>query len=343
MRWIPREAVVPRRDETAAVWPLLAAQPSVLGDVRVRETGVAIAAGHVLLGLDAEGGRHLLVPLPLGEQLREDRTSQGVRIVERTFLDGERSLRFADVACRLPHLVELFDVLVDEMLDSLELRPASGHGACRVVLERWRELLERERERLLGGEQLAALLAELWYARKVVEHDPARRLDFWEGPHGGRHDLRRGGTALEVKATLVREGLSVEIHGQEQLEPPEGGQLYLAVMRLERVERDGLSVPVLVRHLLDSGVERHQLIGLLDRVGYRLADSLAYEHLQFRILDHKLYLVDEGFPRIIRSSFVSGNVPPGVLRLRYHVDLAGESPQALPADALDTIVARLAA
>jgi hypothetical protein len=146
-----------------------------------------------------------------------------------------------------------------------------------------------------------------------------------------------------VKATLVREGLSVEIHGQEQLEPPEGGELYLAVMRLERVDRDGLTVPTLVRDLLELGADRQQLIALLDRAGYRLAESRTYERMHFRIRDHRLYAVDEAFPKIVASSFVSGAIPTGVLRLRYCVDLTGASPVPLSAHELETIFMRLAA
>lgn len=334
---------MPRRDETPAVWPLLATQPSVLGDVRVRETGITVSAGSALLGLDVDGGRHLLVPLHPDEPLREDRTSRGVHITERTLLDGERSLRFADVACRVTHLVELFDILVDEMLDALERQPPSSPAACLAVLGRWRELLEHERGPLLGVERLAALLAELWHLRGIVERDPARRVDCWTGPRSDRHDLRRGSIALEVKATLVREGLSVEIHGQEQLEPPEGGDLYLGVMRLERVDRDGLTVPALVRELLDLGADRQQLIALLERAGYRLSESGTYERMHFRVRDHRIYTVDKRFPKIIASSFLSGAVPTGILRLRYDVDLTGESPVPLPAHELDTILTRLAA
>jgi hypothetical protein len=337
-----KEAIVARRDEPAAVWPLLAAQP-VLGDMRVRETGIVVSAGPVLLGLDVNAGRHLLVPLRPDEPLREDRTSHGVHIVDRRLLDGERTQRFADVACRLPHLAELFNVLVDEMLDSLERQTPPGPAGCHAVLERWRELLEHERGTLLGTEQLAALVAELWYLREIVERDPARRLDCWVGPHGDRHDLRRRNMALEVKATLVREGLLVEIHGHEQLEPPEGGQLYLAVMRLERIDQEGLTVPELVRSLLDMGIDRKQLVDLLDRVGYRLTDSAAYDQFHFRVRDQRMYLVDAQFPRIIASSFVSGVMPRGILRLRYFVDLTGESPVSLPPHELDALMARFAA
>ncbi len=50
------------------------------------------------------------------------------------------------------------------------------------------------------------------------------------------------GASLEVKASLSRHGRFPEIHSVEQLEPPTGAVLYLAMMKLERVAAGGLNV-----------------------------------------------------------------------------------------------------
>ena len=98
-------------------------------------------------------------------------------------------------------------------------------------------------------------------------------MTVWTGPTEALHDIQRDGDALEVKGTLNREGVTVEIHGLRQLEAPAGGTLHLVVHRLEHAAAQGISVPDLVRSVIDLGVSRHEFVRLLGRYGYDMADE----------------------------------------------------------------------
>ena len=308
-----------------------------LGDIRVYETDVAADAGTLLLGLDAEGLRHLLIPIGEEDTVREDRRSRGVHLENRTLIDQDSERRFGDVVCRTPHLNELFGVLTDEMAAGIVADPDAPIDACLGVLDRWRELLERESTKLLGPQQIAAIFAELWNLRRLVARDPGA-ASFWTGPAGGIHDISTPNGAIEVKSTTARYGRVVEIHGQEQLRPPENGNLYLAVMRLEVPASDGDStLPSLVRELLDLGADRHELLQRLSRVGYRLDDETAYSSLPVAVLEDRVYAVDAGLPSIVPATFVNGHVPAGVVRLVYSIDLTGEPPTPLDPEAVDRL------
>lgn len=318
------------------------AQSAGLADLRVVETSVRLPAGMVMLGLDVSGHRHLLVPLTAEATVQEDLSSQGVHIELRELLDRGRLRRFGDVHCLVPHLNELFGTVADEMLAAIAESPEDPVRACSRVLDRWRELLRPGSQRLLGAQQLAGLLAELLVLHDVLQHDPARRLDLWVGPDGGRHDFRRGDLALEVKATLAREGLLIEVHGAEQLEAPPGGRLWLAVARLESVPGGGLTVPDAVRDLITLGVHEHDLIARLAQAGYLREHEDSYATVRFEIRDRLLYAIQPGFPRIVPDSFADGSIPTGVMRLTYVVDLTNRPPVPLDEETAARVYAGLA-
>ena len=300
-----------------------------LGDIRVYETDVRVPGGAVLLGLDAEDLRHLLVPLSADEESREDRRSRGVHVLDRALIDAGTSRRFCDVASLKAGPQELFGILAAEMLSELRDNRRSPAQVCIRVLDRWRELLERESVKLLGTKQLAALLAELHFLERVVELTGPSALAAWAGPEGAIHDLRSSRAALEVKSSLARYGRIVEIHGQEQLRPPKGGTLYLGVLQLEAVGTGGMSAPDKVTSLLDLGVDREGLLHRLARVGYAIDDQEAYSLVRFEIRESRVYEVTDEFPRIVPESFIESRVPAGVVRLVYQIDLTGEPPVPL--------------
>jgi hypothetical protein len=255
--------------------------------------------------------------------------------------ESNAKLAFIDVVCLVPRLNDLFADVAADMLEALQIDASDPGLVCQQVLGRWRELLERPDPRLLGPQQLAGLFGELLLVKDLVELSPSSALDAWTGPAKDQHDFTRESVAVEVKTTTVREGRVVQIHGAQQLEPPLGGYLYLAFVRLD-VEDGGASVPGLIESILGNGVDRESFFNLLARSGYDPAQSLEYEYPKFVVRERRLYPVVDGFPRIVGSSFIAAEIPAGVLRLRYDIDLTGEPPHALDDRNAATLLSRLA-
>lgn len=322
-------------------WQVLGALASEAASLRVRELeDRRTPAGPLLVGLDGQGYRHLLVPIGPGERMVEDRRSAGVQIREHLLEEesGKRR-RFVDVVCLRPDLNELFAIVAAEMLDRLEADPDLPDRACRLVLERWRELLDSQGTGVPGLDRLIGVFGELWQLRELVRRHPAA-LDSWAGPRGARHDFVAPAVALEVKTTLARQGRFAEIHGHDQLEPPEGSRLYLAFVQLEQAPA-GLSVADLAAATVDAGADRSVLNALLAAAGLNPAVLAATATMRFRVTTHRLYAVDGPFPRIVSASFVGGVLPPGVLRLTYRIDLSGEPPHPLTEWEADAVYRQL--
>lgn len=308
-----------------ATWAALAHDARTETDLRVRRLRLESDIGPVFAGRDHAGCDHLLIAID--GSFTEDRRSAGVHVVQRELdIDGTR-YTLIDVACRSTSANPVFHRLVDEIYQELRESPDTPLFIVHNVLGRWRELLAQIFPSL-GPGALAGLFGELWWLQRVVERDPDRSIEVWRGPLGEPHDLRRGSTALEVKTTTRREGRFVEIHGAEQLVGPENGRLFLGYTRLSK-DADGRSVPELVEALIATGVPGAELLARLEQLGWKPADIDSYDAQRFIVADHDVYAVDDAFPRVVPGSFVHGTVPPGVLGLRYTVDLTGAYPQPL--------------
>jgi Putative PD-(D/E)XK family member, (DUF4420) len=329
-------------DRLAEAWAVLGAAAAREATIRVEPAGVAVPDGDVLAGLDVDGGRHLLIPVVPLTGFREDRRSAGVQIRRTVLEDAGVGRHFVDVICLVPRLNDLFAQVAADMLQALLLDPGDPPRACHEILERWRELLEKPDPQLLGPKQLAGLFGELLVVKELVQRNPANGIDAWTGPSRSQHDFTRGSLAIEVKTTTVREGRMVEIHGAEQLERPDGGELLLCFVRLD-VEPDGTSVPELVDSVLALGIERRTFLDLLARGGYEPSRAAEYQRPRFVIRERSFYQVTQDFPQITASSFRAGAVPPGVLRIRYDVDLTGEPPYPLDDAAIERALLMLAA
>ncbi len=310
------------------------------GEFRVLNTAVRVATGIVLYALDSEGYYHLLLPVREETLVPPDRRSAGVHILPRLLEEEGSKAHFIDVACRKADLNEVFTHLADDMLSVLGVDATDPFGTCRRVLIKWRELIERESVSILSREALAGLFAELVELRRVIGRNP-ECLVRWVGPVGGRHDFVAGQTALEVKASLRRDGRFFEVHGVEQLTPPEMGALFVAAVKLEAGEAGGESVPEVIKQLINHGVDSRDLLSRLAAAGYDARDARHYEEIRYRVVEERIYPVVEHFPRITAASFASGSTPSGVTRIQYTIDLSMEPPFPLDESDVSELYRRL--
>jgi hypothetical protein len=328
--------------ELALAWAAFSeAGRPIPGDFRVYDTPVTSRGRPAMLGIDAEGRRHLLVPVNDSEPVPEDRSGTGIHILSRKLEAKDRVQILADVVCLRPDLNELFDILIADILNAVTQTTGNPALECRLVLERWRELLAQSRGAKLGLEALIGLFGELSCLLRILRLNPAA-LKVWRGPEKGRHDFLGETCALEVKTRLSRRGRFCEIHGVEQLEPPTGLDLYLAILRIEESGDVGQSVPDILEDIFQTGISRRDLADALAKAGYDLRDSTEYRNRRFSIVEELIYHIENEFPRIVNSSFATGSVPAGVIALAYELDLCTEPPFPLSSQDADEILKSLA-
>lgn len=233
--------------------------------------------------------------------------------------------------------------LTDTFIDlAINLADRSSSGAderqslaiFRRVLEEFRDLLARGRGAALSLEELRGVVAELWFALRIVAPltDPTAALIAWHGPLGAPQDFRFPDRSLaEVKA-IHSEARSVKISSPEQLDPVDSDDLTLVTIGLEECPPStpgSTSLPHLVKEFRDAFTgdparsadldRRLRALGIL-----RTFDSLATE---FLVTSTHRYRVDEEFPRIRRNA-----VSLGIENLRYEIQLRSIRDHELPGD-----------
>lgn len=304
-------------------------------------TEITTLHGPPLLARDSDGNCHVLVPIDDNETLDSDDKSVGVYLAAQMLTVDDELGRYVDLRCEEPDLEDEFFVLAEMALQELN----SGTPAvlaCRRVLERFRALL---RLRLVSGVdtgRTAGLIGELLWMRQIASVNPEAALRCWQGDRGGTHDFVNGANAVEVKATLAKEGLSIAISSLDQLEASEPGTLHLYVVRLEHHPGGpGETVPGLIDSLVSLGVGRSELLN-------RLADSRTYHYLEsdrdrfesaaYELVEEHLFIVEEGFPCLTRRQLreeLSGRVTG----ISYHIDLVDLDQFAVETAACADVVA----
>lgn len=273
----------------------------------------------VFLGLDDQRRAHLLVDQADGQSVPAPKIAT-LDVSTRSLVVGQTHHTLIDVGCVFNSVSDVFEHFIAAVLDHMTNDGADPSVALVAVLERWRQFLTPGRQ-AVGRDKLASVFGELLVVCDVVAADPQRRIESWRGPLAGRHDLRRGMTAVEVKTTRSPTARRVTIHGEEQLEPPTGGALHLHFVRVEVVPGAGRSVTDLVDELLGRGVSASELYDALDAAGVPAADLATAAETTFEVGERLTFLIDESFPRIVSGTFAGGVRPQGVLELSYVVDL----------------------
>lgn len=299
-----------------------------IDELRVREIpGIESESGNPLLAIDSTMQRQLL--LPLAAIAIEDTTSNGVQIRARQLIDSGVLRQYAVIICRKPHLNELFSIIVLDILEESGQsgKKESGDKIAHRILNRWRELLARAPTDMPDQDAIIGIFGELWQLRKFVQINPQSVL-FWRGPFKERYDFVSGRLALEVKTSLARIGRFVVIHGHDQLEAT-GTILYLAFVKLNRVETGGESLRDLVNSIIHLDTESDELWTLLGHAGFTNQTLDQCAHLKYEVLEDRVYVVDDLFPKITASSFIGGVLPNGVIKLEYTVDLSAAPPNPL--------------
>nr|WP_167857735.1 PD-(D/E)XK motif protein [Mycobacterium sp. DL99] len=299
--------------------------------ILTRQSGVTTVLGHVLLGVDGDGRRHLLVPIPAKDS-PSDRVSRGINLGYRDLSVGSGPVRFADLYCTISRLVGPFDRLIEDVLNRLERAPSGGLNAVITTLDDWRALLRRA----LGGlsrEEVVGLVGELEVMLLLAAVDPAAAVFAWTGPAGAIHDFSRQGRDIEVKATAAVNATAVRISNLDQLDPALSASLHLAVVHLAAAT-DAPDIDARIDSLLALGVPADTLETRLGDAGYYQGMECAVP-TRYLLREIRWWRVDTGFPGL-RASDIEKSRLVGIDGVSYEL-LLGVLPPALSTDAAANI------
>ena len=153
----------------------------------------------------------------------------------------------------------------------------------------------------------------------------AGKNPVWAGIDHATNDVEMDDSSIEVKSTVTRYGYEVTISSLYQMRPPEGKSLSLVFLRFEKSVL-GRSIDDVANSLKTHGYDAIALERALTKAG--LEEGRVARNQKYKILEWKLYPVDETFPSVTESSFKNDRLPPSIVRFTYTVDLSGVTGQS---------------
>lgn len=177
--------------------------------------------------------------------------------------------------------------------------------------KQWRELLGNA----ISQKNAYSVLAELI----VFEHLYSKDISVeWTAVKSGTHDIEGKDSSYEVKSTLKRYETTVTISSQHQLMCSKN--LYLYFCRLEQ-SNEGISLNDIILKLIADGYDKNKIEQQLFYLGYDRGSSV--RETKYKVLEKRIYFIDENFPSITEKSFKEGKIPEGIIQITYTIDLNG--------------------
>lgn len=309
-------------------WDLLETQVAPTGERLTVRLAAPDRRDDVFIAVDGAQRRFVLVCIPSDEphELAE-RISRGIAVqsVEMN-VGGGQFAKFVEIACLETQGHAALDVVVTELVAALEAGASIGRvRLVQNVLAKWRRFWAGVSQGLLTKEQQLGLFGELWFLSRWLSPSigASNAVQMWRGPVGARNDFEVSGLGIEVKTTGRLDAAHV-IHGLEQLMEPPGGALLLFSLSV-RDEASGLvTLPKLVQEARASFADDYVTLSAFDSMlyvaGYDDRHAGEYGGLQLRIRAEGLFRVNDGFPRLVPSSFVDGP-PKGIDTVSYELRL----------------------
>jgi len=187
--------------------------------------------------------------------------------------------------------------------------------------QRWDLFFSNKRKNVLSNERQRGLYAELYWLRKMINHNNSHEayklLSSWKGPERSHHDFENdNGSIIEVKSTITKEPRKVRISNERQLDDTNLKHVYLFILTIN-VNKKGESLPEIVEEIRNM-IILPKYIFILKRklalAGYLESDAIKYIS-GYNIRKEELFKIREGFPRIIL-------LDSGIGDLKYSIQIS---------------------
>lgn len=127
------------------------------------------------------------------------------------------------------------------------------------------------------------------------------------------HDIETPEYSIEVKTTTEKYNAEIHVNSQYQLENNTGRPLKLIFVRLEK-SKIGYSIKDVIESLKNKKYDISNL-NRIDAIGTSSINE------KYRILEARLYDIDNKFPKITLKSLKNEELPKGIIKIEYIVDL----------------------
>lgn len=304
---------------------------SSAGESTTLPVGPPHALSSARLSRGPAGELQILIDLPAGRAPHSVNVGQVLR-ADWVELASEESAHSSlgtalMLTCADQRLHPTLISLIGEMVDRAEKTGRPCIDELNDALASWRAILAEAASSSRRG-PLIGVFGEIVILQRMARLDPMAALDAWKGPDGAPHDFQRR-NAVEVKTFSSTGAPVVTIHGPTQLDPPQGGSLHLAALRVEEGE-DGQTLDELIDATAALGIPRQTLLKRAREA------EVPLEGKRLVVSTIRLFRVDEEFPGI-RESTMTFQQKLGIENLQYSLQLDA-CPGEMDSEQLDAVL-----
>lgn len=244
------------------------------------------------------------IPSSYAVSARNVKLSDGIWILEFQLLQNS----FEDVFLRLCWDMIDYSENSKETLKELIARYMS-----------WQKFLQYRKKSILSFQRQKGLLGELLYFQEHLSKGKEDIVSSWVGPDGSDQDFIFGDFWAEIKAVKMSAEV-VGISSLQQLDQTTVGKLEAYFLEQTTPGNNRIILPMIVKTLRTTFNEQPLLLDRFNiklyKYGYDDADIEEYKKNIFRLTEHRTYIVDDDFPKLVRN-----NVNHGIANCSYTLSL----------------------
>ena len=227
--------------------------------------------------------------------------------------------KYIKVTCLDESLNYAFSMLVSRILQLL-IEGSSPSSATMDSVNELRKLLSRSKGPLPKEEEIIGLTGELIFLFSLVEQKQ-NLWKGWNGPFKASKDYTLSNIDVELKASLQSGEPSITVNNLNQLEPVVGRSLFLFHSTLVKNPNGDISVPRLIKKIIDKIDDKDDFNNTLFAAGYSTEHEDMWDSFRFSLIEKSSYKVTNDFPRINQNSFINSSIPDSISKIRYDIEL----------------------
>lgn len=231
---------------------------------------------------------------------------ENVRLITKIKNFSKENHKLLELITNRADLIEEFSLVCFDFINKFDNEKVNENiiGKANKWWEGWKKLLGN----VLKSERDYDFLGELLALNYVLNEDTNVTYS-----NLASHDIELPEYSIEVKTTTEKYNAEIHVNSQYQLENNTDMPLKLFFVRLEK-SQIGYSINDVIESLKLKNFDINNL-NRLEKIGTSSINE------KYRILEARLYNIDDKFPKITLSTLKNNELPKGIIKIEYIVDL----------------------
>ena len=231
---------------------------------------------------------------------------ENVRLITKIKNFSKENHKLLELITNRADLIEEFSLVCFDFINKFENEKVNENiiEKANKWWEEWKKLLGN----VLKSERDYDFLGELLALNYVLNEDTNATYS-----NLASHDIELPQYSIEVKTTTEKYNAEIHVNSQYQLENNTDMPLKLIFVRLEK-SQIGYSINDVIKSLKLKNYDVNSL-SRLEKIGTSSINE------KYRILEARLYNIDDKFPKITLNSLKNNELPKGIIKIEYIVDL----------------------